>query len=168
MRAVPRYSAEVDTASFSSDVAAAIDYMATVEAVGRYLTDVAVGEQIMAYVEAVDRQAELDAALREVRNVHCAMCNVQSPESGIRTAAPQNVAQGGCSDFPLPAAVIQRESGGDPNAVNPSSGTFGCAQLQPFHFTAPNDPCYGMSTDHAGQVACVEALQRVAGMDPWK
>lgn len=73
---------------------------------------------------------------------------------------------GDCSGFPLPDYIIQRESGGDPYAVNPSSGTFGCAQLQPFHFNG-GGACAGFSTDIAGQIACTYELQRRAGLAPW-
>lgn len=83
----------------------------------------------------------------------------------LATAQPSRVS-GDCSGFPLPAYIIQRESGGDPNAVNPSSGTFGCAQLQPFHFS-PGGACEGLSTDTPGQIACTERLQAAAGLQPW-
>jgi Transglycosylase SLT domain len=36
----------------------------------------------------------------------------------------------------FPGWIIQRESGGDPNAVNSSSGALGCAQILPSHFAA--------------------------------
>lgn len=130
---------------------------------------------IARYVEAVDRErvgsyiaavAEADRAEAQRRadeEAAAAAARVPAPAP----AAPSAPVSGGdCSGFPLPASIIQRESGFDPNAVNPSSGTFGCAQLQPFHF-ADGGACAGLSTDKAGQIACVEELQRRAGMSPW-
>lgn len=44
----------------------------------------------------------------------------------------------------FPSSIIARESGGDPNARNGSSGAFGCAQILPSHFSAGGG-CAGQS-----------------------
>lgn len=41
----------------------------------------------------------------------------------------------------FPGYIVQRESGGDPNAVNRKSGALGCAQILPSHF---GRSCAGM------------------------
>jgi hypothetical protein len=69
--------------------------------------------------------------------------------SAPASAAPAAVSSGGgCGD--LPAYVVQRESGGDPNARNGRYG--GCAQIDDAHF-APGGACAGLS-----YVACVNKL----------
>jgi len=125
-----------------------VRYVAAVdrETVGRYIAGLIETERVEA-----QRRADEEAAARRVP---------------VPSAPSAPVSGGDCSGFPLPASIIQRESGGDPNAVNPSSGTFGCAQLQPFHF-ADGGACAGMATDKDGQIACTYELQRRAGMSPW-
>jgi hypothetical protein len=50
------------------------------------------------------------------------------------------------------------ESGGDPNAVNPSSGAFGCWQELPSHF-APGGSCAGLDMHTVdGQRECANRL----------
>lgn len=44
----------------------------------------------------------------------------------------------------FPSSITQRESGGDPNAVNASSGACGPAQILPSHF-GPGGGCQGMT-----------------------
>lgn len=122
-----------------ADVGAYLQVLA-IDEVGRYLADLA----------AADEAARLRAQSAN-----------RIPDSGFRNSS------GDCSAFPLPAEIIERESGGDPNAVNSESGTFGCAQLQPSHF-ADGGACAGYSTDQDGQVACTIELQRRAGMSPWQ
>jgi hypothetical protein len=69
--------------------------------------------------------------------------------------------------YAIPAYIVQRESGGDYNAVNPQSGAFGAYQLLPGHF-APGGACAGLSKDPAGQDACAAKLWNGgAGSSNW-
>lgn len=69
----------------------------------------------------------------------------------------------------LPAYIVQRESRGQCDAVNSSSGTFGPAQLDPRHFerggwgTGSPGICVGLSYE-----SCVNKLVAEQGLDPWK
>lgn len=70
-------------------------------------------------------------------------------------SAPVGTITGSCAAMApagFPAYIIQRESGGNPEAVNPSSGAYGCAQIIPGHF-APGGACYGL-----GYAACWSLL----------
>jgi|GEM_PF-5910255 len=74
-----------------------------------------------------------------------------APTGSTASAAPSG---GGCGD--LPGYIVQRESGGDPNAVNtgaPGSASYiGCAQVDSRHF-GEWGTCVGLS-----YVACVNKL----------
>jgi hypothetical protein len=67
---------------------------------------------------------------------------------------------GGCGD--LPSYIVQRESGGNPNAVSPSGQYIGCAQVDRSHFNA-GGACAGM-----GYIECVNHLWNGgAGSSNW-
>jgi hypothetical protein len=68
-----------------------------------------------------------------------------SPSTPTGSAPPSG---GGCGD--LPAYIVQRESGGNPNARNGRYG--GCAQVDDAHF-APGGACAGL-----GYITCVNKL----------
>lgn len=68
-----------------------------------------------------------------------------TPRSGAVTSLPAGGPCGSSAPPGFPGSVIQRESGGDPNAVNGSSGAYGCAQILPSHFSSGG--CQGMSYD---------------------
>lgn len=68
--------------------------------------------------------------------------------AAARRRAPSSTpaASGSCAAMKpagFPDSIIQRESGGNPGAVNPSSGAAGCAQIMPFHFS--RGQCVGLS-----------------------
>lgn len=71
------------------------------------------------------------------------------------SAAPSSSSSGGCGSA-IPGYIIERESGGNPNARNPS-GAFGCYQLMPMHF-GPGGECAGLSTSQSGQDECAARL----------
>jgi hypothetical protein len=78
-----------------------------------------------------------------------------APTGSTASVAPSSApSSGGCGD--LPSYIVQRESGGDPNAVNPtapgSASYIGCAQVDSRHFGEWGD-CVGLS-----YVACVNKL----------
>ncbi len=62
-------------------------------------------------------------------------------------------------------AIVNRESGGNPNAVNSSTGAFGCAQVMPAWWSGR---CAGLDRySIAGQVACVQIILSTQGMSAW-
>lgn len=92
-----------------------------------------------------------------------------------RQAASQPVARpgtrdgvGDCTGFAIPDYIIERESGGNPYAVNPSSGAFGCAQVMGFHW-APGGACAGLDPySIEDQRTCVDWLsQGGTRLSPW-
>ena len=95
--------------------------------------------------------------------------------AAARQAASVNVARtgtregvGDCTGFAIPDHIIQRESGGNPHAINSSSGAFGCAQVMPMHWN-PGGACAGLdrySIDD--QRTCVDWLsQGGTRLSPW-
>lgn len=86
-----------------------------------------------------------------------------TPQQGYSTpsSSPVNAPSGGGPD-----QFIQCESGGDPTAVNPKSGTFGLWQLQPMHFE-PGGICEGLGKDQSGQAACANQVYQEQGSGAW-
>lgn len=74
---------------------------------------------------------------------------------------------GDCSGFAIPDYIIERESGGNPQAVNAASGAYGCAQVMPMHWEG--GACDGMdrtNVDH--QRECVNRLSSGgSNLQPW-
>jgi hypothetical protein len=139
--------------------------------------------KIVAYVAAVEHAHVVDyvhavtmanvvvyvyAVAEADRETAAATTQAQSPP---RYSAPAPVATGGdCYDgSPVPAYIITRESGGDPNAVNPSSGAYGCFQELPGHFNS-GGACAGLSMySVADQKVCAQRLIDGSGgtLAPW-
>lgn len=85
-------------------------------------------------------------------------------QSGASTPT-SSPSSGGCGA--IPGYIVQRESGGDPGAVNSTSGAFGCYQLLPSHFSA-GGACDDLGRDQAGQDACAGRLWNGgAGSSNW-
>jgi hypothetical protein len=61
----------------------------------------------------------------------------------------------------FPDYIIWRESRGDPNAYNASSGAMGCAQILRSHFN-PGGTCDGL-----GYADCWAKMYREQGLTPW-
>lgn len=72
-----------------------------------------------------------------------------APSAQTSSVAPVS-SGGGCGD--LPAYIVQRESGGNPNAVSPNGQYIGCAQVDRSHFNAGGS-CAGL-----GYTECVNKL----------
>lgn len=86
----------------------------------------------------------------------------QAPTVGLQSGAPSG---GSCGA--IPGYIVGRESGGNPNAVNPSSGAFGCYQLMPEHFEG-GGACADLGRDQAGQDRCATRLwDGGAGSSNW-
>lgn len=74
---------------------------------------------------------------------------------------------GACTGFVIPDYIIQRESGGNPSASNPS-GAWGCAQTLISHYRS-GGACAGMDPySIQGQRDCVYVLSDGGrNLDPW-
>ena len=84
--------------------------------------------------------------------------------------APRSTVQltvGECTGFAIPDYIIQRESGGNPNAYNPS-GAYGCAQTLLSHY-GEKGTCAGLNPyDIQGQRDCVDRLSNGGtNLNPW-
>lgn len=138
--------------------------------VDEYLGALATTERAVdAYLSALaetaerERQAAAAAAAADAAAMEAARRppSTTAPPSGARSTT------GACVGFAVPDYIIQRESGGNPSAYNPSSGAYGCAQTLLSHYNA-GGVCAGLdpySVD--GQRACTQRLVDRAGLTPW-
>ena len=95
-------------------------------------------------------------------------------EAAARAARPRVAAPargpggtvGECSGFVIPDYIIQRESGGNPSAYNPS-GAYGCAQTLLSHYSSGS--CRGLDPyTIEGQRECVNILSNGgSNLQPW-
>lgn len=67
--------------------------------------------------------------------------------------------------YAIPADIVACESGGDYNAVNPSSGAYGAYQVMPFHWES--GICSDLGRDPAGQDACAKRIWDTSGPGAW-
>lgn len=109
------------------------------------------------WVAGVERaQAEAAAAARARTTTRASSAPRSSPGTTV----------GACTGFAIPDYIIQRESGGNPSAYNPS-GAYGCAQTLLSHYSGGS--CSGLdpySID--GQRACVDILSNGGtNLNPW-
>jgi hypothetical protein len=93
--------------------------------VGAYIADVAEAERVLVAMGGV----------RDVLDAYVAAVTPPPPPPPVRAAqpaAPSGVfsGSGSCFGGPIPDYIVQRESGGNPMAQNPS-GAFGCYQIMP-------------------------------------
>jgi hypothetical protein len=65
----------------------------------------------------------------------------------------------------LPYCTWGPESGGDYNAVNPSSGAYGKYQVMPMHWNG--GVCTGLGKDPAGQEVCAQRIYETSGAGAW-
>lgn len=97
-----------------------------------------------AYATAVDLWNFVRASLY-AQSIIDAQNTVRSQP--VRSGGGDGAISGDCAAMAppgFPASIVQRESGGNPNAVNSSSGAAGCAQILPSHFSS-GGACAGMS-----------------------
>lgn len=113
-----------------------------------YLHNIQV-EQVGDYIAAIELADYLASLPKPVAPIVSAPAPTQSAPS----------ASGDCySGTQVPAWIVTRESGGDPNAVNASSGAFGCFQELPSHFAA-GGTCAGLNMyDINDQKTCANRL----------
>jgi hypothetical protein len=67
---------------------------------------------------------------------------------------------------PIPSYIWKCESGGDYNAVNPSSGARGRYQIMPFHYTS--GICRGLDWSPRGQDICAARIWESSGPGAWE
>ncbi|HEY3492181.1 MAG TPA: lytic transglycosylase domain-containing protein [Solirubrobacterales bacterium] len=117
---------------------------------------------IEAFVHDQQRQVDEYLAWQHAQDLE-AERQRQTTQRQRPSTAPSSV--GECSGFPIPDYIIQRESGGNPWAQNPS-GAFGCTQIMPFWWTGP---CSGLDrTVVADQIACTQIILDTQGISAWK
>lgn len=106
---------------------------------------------------AIERQRAID---EEARRRAVAAQSSQSGSSHPGTTV------GECTGFAIPAYIIQRESGGNPSAYNPS-GAYGCAQTLLSHYS--RGQCQGLDPYTIdGQRECVWRLSNGGtNLNPW-
>jgi Transglycosylase SLT domain len=113
-----------------------------------------------AYAKLVDeelgRQAYAEAIQQEL---------ARRPKAAAPTYHP-GATDGECSGFSIPYYIIQRESGGNPSAYNPS-GAYGCAQTLLSHYS--RGQCQGLDPyTIEGQRECVWRLSNGGtNLNPW-
>jgi hypothetical protein len=126
-------------------------------------------EAVITWIEGanVARWYEGVAAAEEAERMEAARRAQLQPRAPARTGSSFE-GVGDCTGFAIPDHIIQRESGGNPYAVNPSSGAFGCAQVMPFHW-APGGACAGLDPySIEDQRTCVDWLsQGGTRLSPW-
>lgn len=112
-------------------------------------------------VEANNAWAAAEAAARKPQP------SVDREAQGVVPAAGRSAGGvGDCTGFAIPDYIIQRESGGDPNAHNPS-GAHGCSQTLMSHYTGGQ--CQGMDPYTVeGQRECTYVLSDGGtNLAPW-
>lgn len=116
------------------------------------------------YAAAV-AQAEFTAAL--ARAAAFVRSQYRPPAPVSRSAPSVGSTVGSCTGFVIPDYIIQRESGGNPSAYNPS-GAYGCAQTLLSHYGA-GGPCGGLDPyTIQGQRDCVYRLSNGGtNLAPW-
>jgi len=113
-------------------------------------------------VEAERVAAEAEAARLEAERRRVASL---TPARLSPTPSPLSTV-GECTGFVIPDYIIQRESGGNPSAYNPS-GAYGCAQTLLSHYSG-SGVCAGINPyTIEGQRACVQILYDRGGLAPW-
>jgi hypothetical protein len=125
-------------------------------------------EQIRAYLAAVHEaelvvfyagvQAELDRAAEAAR-----LAALRPAPAPVRSVG---VTVGECTGFAIPDYIIQRESGGNPSAANPS-GAYGCSQTLLSHYSSGS--CRGLDPyTIEGQRECTWILSNGGtNLSPW-
>jgi hypothetical protein len=84
-----------------------------------------------------------------------------------RQTAARPVARGSVSASGIWGCVIAHESGGNPSAVNPSSGAGGLFQFLPSSWAAYGGTGLPENASVAEQWAIAEHAQAVSGWSPW-
>ena len=123
---------------------------------------------IAAYLAAVEEHRKVNEYLAAVEAERIRQDELErSRQASQRAPAPtRGSTVGECTGFAIPDYIIQRESGGNPNAMNPS-GAYGCAQTLLSHYSSGS--CRGLDPyTIEGQRACVDILSNGGtNLNPW-
>lgn len=143
------------------------------EITGMAQAEATVQYQKVAYNQAV-QSAQVTEYITAIQAAEAAEQARIAEEQRVRSSSPYKSAApmsggttvGECTGFAIPDYIIQRESGGDPSAMNPS-GAYGCAQTLLSHYSGGS--CSGLdpySID--GQRECVNILSNGGtNLAPW-
>jgi Transglycosylase SLT domain len=114
--------------------------------------------KVAEYLAAVEAQRQQEERARQA--------SATSHQGSYNAPAPNGITVGDCTGFSIPSYIIQRESGGNPNAMNPS-GAYGCAQTLLSHYSSGS--CRGLDPyTIEGQRACVDILSNGGtNLSPW-
>lgn len=106
----------------------------------------------------------VEAQVGEYLTAHAVLAR-RVTSSGARSASYNGI--GLCTGFAIPDYIIQRESGGDPWAENPS-GAYGCAQTLRSHYR-DGGTCAGLTPESIDdQRECVRRLSNDgSNLAPW-
>jgi hypothetical protein len=113
----------------------------------------------LVYAQLIENELGRRAELARVT----AASAVKAP---VHAAPSKSGTVGDCVGFSIPDYIIQRESGGNPSAYNPS-GAYGCAQTLLTHYSRGS--CQGHDPyTIEGQRACVDILSNGgSNLNPW-
>jgi hypothetical protein len=122
----------------------------------------------LARADFIEKVLAWEAAVSEwERGVEIARVTAtRAVKAPVHVKAPGGSTVGQCSGFAIPDYIIQRESGGNPSAYNPS-GAYGCAQTLLTHYSGGS--CRGLDPYTVeGQRECVNRLSNGGtNLDPW-
>lgn len=130
---------------------------------------------VKAFVDDAD-QVAVDAALAELLDQAVTFVRSAAPPPPppvpVRsvvppptTTGPAGGGGGDCYAGPIPAAIVTRESGGNPTAVNSSSGAYGCFQIMPYVWAAN---CPDLDRGVGGQITCAGRISNGGrNLGPW-
>ncbi len=127
-------------------------------------------QAVAAYLAAV-HQHELDVEAWNAGEARLAAeLAAAAAAARARVTAPRvsvGSTVGSCTGFAIPDYIIQRESGGNPSAYNPS-GAYGCAQTLLSHYSS-GGACAGLNPYTIdGQRQCVWILSSGgSNLSPW-
>lgn len=123
--------------------------------------------QIEAWVRGI-QDAEWFAGVQAELDRQAAAEAARAAQRSAPAATPRSYGGvGDCTGFAIPDYIIQRESGGNPWAVNKSSGAFGCGQVMPFHWNGGGCSDLDQWTIE-GQRECVDRLSSGGtNLNPW-
>lgn len=121
---------------------------------------------LSAFFEGITREQERLAA-EEAARLEAAQRASRSGVAASRSGASYE-GVGECTGFVIPDYIIERESRGNPHAVNATSGAFGCAQIMPMHWN-PGGACAGLDRANIDdQRTCVDWLSEGGTrLSPW-
>ena len=122
---------------------------------------------LVEYISAIQAAEAEQARLEQERLEQERQAQLARSKPVYNAPAPMGTAVGECTGFAIPDYIIQRESGGDPNAHNPS-GAHGCSQTLLSHYSGGGS-CAGLDPYTVeGQRQCTWILSDGGrNLDPW-